>query len=162
MDILLTTGTGEGATAQAALDAALFDAGVANANLIRLRPMLPPASVVQRVRYMTPRAEIGDRLYVAIAERAVTQPGQHAFAGLGWTQEAPSGRGLLVPGEGASRAEVEAGLRASLDSMVALRVAPHGRIDVEIAGIECKERPVCAVAIAVFRAESWDAARRAP
>lgn len=162
MDILLTTGTGEGATARAALDAALFDAGVANANLIRIRPMIPPASAVQRVRYMTPRAEIGDRLYVAIAEQTACQPGQHAFAGLGWTQETPSGRGLLVPGGGGSRAEVESELRASLDSMIALRIAPHGAIDLEIAGIECKARPVCAVAIAVFRAEGWDGARRAP
>jgi arginine decarboxylase len=155
MDILVTTGIGEGPTQRAAFDAALLDAGVADYHLIALGSALPARSAVQRVRYVAPRDEYGDRLYVVMAREDARHAGQTAWAGLGWTQEHPTGRGLVVDGRGRTRDAVEREIRASLETMAAARALACNAIETAIAGAECRGRPVCAVAIAAFRSLAW-------
>jgi arginine decarboxylase len=159
LEILVTTGTGEGPTTQAAFHAALLDAGVANYNLIQLSSVIPEGSTVQRVRYVTPRDEYGHRLYVAMARHDARHVGQHAWAGLGWMQEKRTGRGYFVEVAGRARDDVEGDIRATLEAMMVAPAPPYGAIECELVGVECRGRPVCAVAIAVYRAAAWGGPR---
>jgi arginine decarboxylase len=154
--ISVTTGTGEGPTPLAAFDAALLDAGVANYNLIPLSSVIPEASVVRRAEYASPLTEYGRRLYVVMARHDTDEAGSTAWAGLGWTQEAATGRGLFVELDGDDRHQVERDIEATLSSMTANRPLCYGAVESEIVGIECRGRPVCALAMAVYRSEAWD------
>jgi arginine decarboxylase len=156
MQIYLTTGTGEGPTALAAFDAALIDAGVANHNLIYLSPVIPPHSVIRRTPYVASPNAYGDRLYVAMALQIEGQPGMGAWAGLGWTQDHADGRGLFVEIHGSKRAQVECDILTTLTAMMGNRPLRYGAIEMEVAGIECRRQPACALAIAVYQSECWE------
>lgn len=157
MRIVVASGVGEGPTHIAAFDAALFDAGVANYNLIQLSSIIPPGCVVERARYETPDAEYGRRLYVVMTRCHAHQPGAMAWAGVGWAQERPGdGRGLFVELHGESEQAVCAGLTASLEAMTARRERSFGPIQHQLAGIECRGRPVCALVVAVYASEEWN------
>jgi arginine decarboxylase len=156
MKIYLTTGTGEGPTPLAAFDAALIDAGVANYNLICLSSVIPTGSEIERVKFVTPPDEYGYRLYIVMARQQEQRPGHSAWAGLGWTQDEASRRGLFVELHGPDRASVEQDIQATLKSMVASRSLPYGPIQSELVGITCRDRPVCAVVIAVYKSVSWE------
>lgn len=156
MQISITHGTGKGPTPVAAFDAALTEAGVANYNLIRLSSIIPGGSVLRRAKYVTPENEYGHRLYVVMARCAARQPGQMAWAGVGWVQVPDSGRGLFVEVPGATREQVENDIRASLISMRAGRPQCYGTIEYEVAGITCQDQPVCALVIAVYKSVGWD------
>ncbi len=155
MKICITTGTGEGPTPLAAFDAALIDAGIANYNLIYLSSVIPTGSVIQRAKFMTPPDEYGYRLYLVMARQDQQQPDHSAWAGLGWTQDQTAGRGLFVELHGSDRAAVEFDIQASLESMIASRALPYGPIQSEIVGITCRDKPVCALAIAVYQSQGW-------
>lgn len=155
MQIYVTTGTGEGPTPLAAFDAALINAGVANYNLMCLSSVIPAASAIQRAKYVTPADEYGYRLYIVMARHEEQQQGKSAWAGLGWTQDKDSGRGLFVEIHGLGRAQVEEDIQITLASMIASRSYPYGSIESEIVGIECRDKPVCALAIAVYQSEEW-------
>ncbi len=155
MQITITTGTGQGPTALAAFDAALRDAGVANYNLISLSSVIPTQSVIQRAKYVTPITEYGYRLYLVMARQDAQVAGEMAWAGLGWTQEQETGRGLFVELHGTSRSEVERDIQATLDSMIVSRPLHYGPIESELVGIECHGEPVCALAMAVYQSEGW-------
>jgi len=156
MKITITTGTGEGPTPLGAFDAALLAAGVANYNLIPLSSVIPAGSVVQRAHFITPEEEYGYRLYVVMARQQVNEIGLQAWAGLGWTQEAQTGRGLFVELEGCDRQQVESDIHATLGSMVANRPLSYGSIQTELSGIECRGLPACALAIAVYESQGWE------
>lgn len=155
LQIAVTTGTGEGPTPLAAFDAALLDAGVANYNLIYLSSIIPPGSVVKRSQYVTPPDEYGHRLYVVMAKQIATQPGSGAWAGIGWTQDHASGRGLFVELEDDSQMAVKQSIDATLESMIASRNLPYGPIKRVIEGRTCETKPVCALVIAVYKSEGW-------
>jgi arginine decarboxylase len=155
MHIICTSGTGEGPTPLAAFDAALLQAGVANYNLICLSSVIPPASVIQCRKFCTPADEYGDRLYVVMASREEHECGKAAWAGLGWTQ-GDDGRGLFVEMNGGQKPEVETSIQATLKSMITTRQYSYGPIQSNIAGIECREKPVCAIVVAVYKNEGWD------
>jgi arginine decarboxylase len=157
MRITITCGTGEGPTPLAAFDQALLNAGVANYNLIYLSSIIPPDSVIERARYVTPPDEYGHRLYVVMARHEEQTPGNMAWAGVGWTQEAATGRGLFVELHGSQRAEVEEAIHSSLGCMMASRSLHYGPIQYEIAGKLCSGAPVCAVVLAVYQSERWEA-----
>jgi arginine decarboxylase len=156
LEIQVTTGTGEGPTPLAAFDAALRDAGVANYNLILLSSVIPGGSVVRKASYVTPSQEYGHRLYVVLARAETAAVGSAAWAGLGWTQEPATGRGLFVELHGGERQQVDNDIKATLDAMIASRPLAYGDIRSEIVGIECRAMPVCAVAVAIYRSEPWD------
>ena len=153
--ISITTGTGEGPTPLAAFDCALLDAGVANYNLIPLSSVIPPASWIQRGRYHPPTDEYGNRLYLVMARQHAQSLGEWAVAGLGWVQEPVSMRGLFVEIEGSERQQVEEAIHATLACMVQGRPFPYGPVQTELAEIECRGRPVCALAAAVYQSQSW-------
>jgi arginine decarboxylase len=156
IDIQVTSGTGEGPTPLAAFDAALLDAGVANYNLILLSSVIPGGSVVRQASYLTPDEEYGHRLYVVMARAETTTMGAGAWAGLGWTQEPATGRGLFVELHGGDRTQVDNDIRVTLDAMVASRPLAYGEIRSEIVGVACRGTPACAVVMAIYRSEPWD------
>jgi len=154
--IHLTVGRGEGPTRLAAFDAALRDAGVANYNLICLSSVIPPGSEIVRARYVPQGDEYGHRLYVVMAREDTQAPGTTAWAGLGWTQDPRDGRGLFVELHGAEREDVERRIHATLEAMIPTRPFRYGPIQTEILGVECKDKPVCALVIATYKSEGWD------
>jgi len=154
-EIIITSGTGEGPTTLAAFDAALLHAGVSNYNLIYLSSIIPTGSDLVRAKFVSSDWEYGHRLYVVIARRDETRSGKVAWAGLGWTQEMTSGRGLFVELHGKNKTEVEQAIQDTLHSMMAGRSISYGAIESEIVGIPCQDSPVCAVVVAVYRSEGW-------
>lgn len=156
MKITLSTGRGEAPTPLAAFDAALRDAGIANYNLLCLSSVIPPGTTIVRAKHQAEGDEYGHRLYLVMARESVAEPGQTAWAGLGWTQTADDGRGLFVELHGTDRADVEHRIHATLQSMIASRPFSYGPIQSEIAGITCQDQPVCALVVAVYQSEGWN------
>jgi arginine decarboxylase len=157
MRIRIASAVGSGPTTLAAFDAALHQAGIENYNLIPLSSVIPTAAVLERTRISTPPSEYGHRLYVVMARHMTSQVGEEAWAGLGWTQEPESGRGLFVELHGTSRRSVENAIESTLDSMKAARHYDYGKNESEIVGTVCEGEPVCALVIAVYESEGWDA-----
>ncbi len=157
MYITITSGTGEGPTPLAAFDQALLNAGVANYNLIYLSSIIPAGSTLERAQFVTPPDEYGYRLYVVMARQDEQTPGQGAWAGLGWTQEPDTGRGLFVELHGTSQEEVERAIHSSLECMIASRSLAYGSVQCQIVGKPCTGKPVCAVVLAVYKSEGWNA-----
>jgi len=155
MQISITAGTGEGPTPLAAFDAALLNAGVANYNLIVLSSIIPPGSSIKRATFVTPDAEYGHRHYVVMARSDADMPGTAAWAGIGWVQELGDGRGLFVELHGTSKTCVLDAIETTLESMMASRGRAYGPIQHEIIGVECHDRPVCALVIALYTSERW-------
>ena len=155
MKIMIARGTGEGPTAVAAFDAALRTAGVENYNLILLSSIIPPGSTIERATFVTPVDAYGHRLYVVMARCDEHSSGSEAWAGLGWTQEPESGRGLFVELCGTSKTTVEAAIEATLASMMSSRGHIYGPIQYESAGVMCHGKPVCALVVAVYQSEGW-------
>jgi arginine decarboxylase len=155
MKIIVTTGVGTGPTELAAFDTALLDAGVANYNLIPLSSVIPPGSVLKREKYVTPENEYGHRLYVVMSQQETSEPGEEAWAGVGWTQD-DTGKGLFVEHHGSSEIWVKEAIYDSLRTMMANR---NDYVDCpiyhEIVGVRCADQPVSAVAIAVYESQEW-------
>jgi len=156
MKIKITSGVGSGPTPLAAFDAALRDAGIENYNLIPLSSVIPPGAALERARPVRKSSEYGHRLYVVMARHEATQIGEEAWAGLGWTQEPESGRGLFVELHGSSRRSVHGAIEATLDSMKAARDYDYGKNESEIVGGVCEGEPLCALVIAVYASQPWD------
>jgi arginine decarboxylase len=153
MIIPVVRGTGAGTTTVGAFDAALNDAGIANRNLIGLSSVIPDGAVVTPIGRHDVPGGWGDRLYVVLAQQYATKPGQEAWAGIGWGHDGP--QGLFVHGEGESEAGVKQHLEESLDDLARNRRITLYLRDHVITGTVCADRPVCAVAAAVFTAEGW-------
>jgi arginine decarboxylase len=155
--ITITKGTGTGDTKIAAFDAALFDAGIANYNLIRLSSIIPPNSRIELKKYVTPPDEFGHRLYIVYASEIQVEAGKEAWAGVGWTlADDGNGKGLFTEHEGHSEQEVTNLISETLTNMVAYRPESYGPLSQEIAGITCTGKPVCAFVAAVYRSEGWE------
>lgn len=155
MRIKITSAVGTGPTALGAFDAALRNAGIENYNLIALSSVIPTGAVLERTRHSTPPGEYGHRLYVVMARHETSQVGEEAWAGLGWTQEPESLRGLFVELHGTSKRSVENAIESTLDAMKSDRPYEYGKNESEIVGTVCEGDPVCALAIAVYTSESW-------
>lgn len=155
--IQLTKGTGSGDTKIAAFDAALFEAGIANYNLIRLSSIIPPGSRIEIGKAEIKPDEFGHRLYVVYACEIQNEIGKDAWAGIGWTlAKDGAGKGLFTEHEGHSEQEVTNLINETLSCMTRYRPESYGEIKTEIAGITCTKKPVCALVAAVYRAEGWD------
>jgi arginine decarboxylase len=154
--IALTKGVGTGDTKIAAFDAALFDAGIANYNLIRLSSIIPPGSAIERVRPEQKPEEFGNKLYVVYASQIENEAGKQAWAGVGWVLAGDgSGKGLFTEHEGHSEEEVQSLIDETLASMVSYRPEPYTEVQKEIVGIPCTGKPVCALVAAVYASEPW-------
>jgi arginine decarboxylase len=157
MRIRIASAVGHGPTPLAAFDAALRNAGVENYNLIPLSSVIPAGAVLEQGAYFTRSSEYGHRLYVVMARHDATEAGEEAWAGLGWTQESESGRGLFVELHGSSRREVENAIESTLESMKRGRSYDFGKNEAEVVGVTCNGNPVCALVVAVYASEGWDA-----
>lgn len=156
MQIFLTTGTGEGPNELAAFDRALYEAGIANFNLLVLSSVIPPATTIVQKQLHLNDDDWGARLYVVLAQHRQATVGEQAWAGIGWVQDDETGKGLFVEHDGTSRAAVEGMIEDSLSSMVSYRSSSFGPPQMVVAGTECRERPVCALVAATYRVESWN------
>lgn len=155
--ITITKGTGTGDTKIAAFDAALFEAGIANYNLIRLSSIIPTGSKLEIGKFTTPPDEFGHKLYIVYASEIQVEAGKEAWAGVGWTlAEDGSGKGLFTEHEGHSEQEVTNLINETLTNMLSYRPGTYGAIGHEVAGIECVGKPVCALVAAVYKSEGWE------
>ena len=157
LTITVSKGTGIAATALGAFDAALIEAGIANFNLITLSSVIPPgATIVIPDQPGSRPGGWGDRLYVVLAETRVEKHNEEAWAGIGWTQEAATGRGLFVEHHGYSRHQVEADIDASLSALIAGRPGiEFGSRQSVVQGIVCEDQPVCSLVAAAFLSVGW-------
>jgi arginine decarboxylase len=153
LTIAVTSGAGSGRTRLSAFDAALCAAGAGDFNLVRLSSVIPAGSRINRQTGHVP-GDFGDVLYCVYAESFADTPGQEAWAGLGWVA-ASCGRGLFVEHSDGSRAAVERQIHLSLSDMTALRPDDFGPIEYQLSSAVCRDRPVCAVVLAAYRASSW-------
>lgn len=155
--IQVARGVGDGPTKIAAFDAALRHAGVANFNLIVLSSVIPPRTVVEHVagHDVCFEGEWGDRLYVVMAETRVSEPGKEGWAGVGWVQEKGSSKGLFVECEAPTEDQLRADLEHSLKSMAAARPDSFGSPEYVMQGVKCRDRPVCALVVAVYESAPW-------
>lgn len=149
---------GSGPTELAAFDAALVAAGVADRNLLRLSSVVPPGTVIEKTcGPVVAPGDWGDRLYVVLAEIRSTQLHDRLAAGIGWVQEAETGRGLFVEHEGHSADEVETHIRDSLGALVRSRNVEFGDICMQLSTTVCEGLAACALVVAVFESEPWAA-----
>lgn len=155
--IEIATGVGTGPTTLAAFDGALRATGIANFNLIRLSSVIPPATTVAPMEGpVSPiKGEWGDRLYCVYAEQRVDQPGEEAWAGIGWVQQEETGKGLFVEHEGLSEDGVRGDILASLGALVEGRPDSFGPPQMVVQGGVCDGTPLCAFAVAVYETATW-------
>lgn len=156
MLITITSGVGSAQTKLAAFDAALWDAGIANFNLLVLSSMIPPGSeiIVEKSKLQDNTSSHGNRLYVVLAKSVEVEFGREAWAGIGWTQ-ASDGRGLFVEHAGATEDETLKLIDESLLDMTSYRKDDFGEKRTALAGLACIDRPVCAIVAAVFDEQPW-------
>jgi len=154
---------GVGKTLLSAFDAALFNSGVHNYNLIYLSSVIPPSSNITEVKQVTDiGGEWGDRLYVVHADSRSDVEGAYAGAGVGWYQF-DDGRGVFVEHSGkwgsmlAAEESLQDQIRKSIKDLCIVRGIKYVESDVNMrlsVGVVKKE-PVCALVLAVFKVESW-------
>ena len=155
MKITISSGTGVGNTQLSAFDEALFNAGIANFNLIRLSSVIPPKSEIVIEPYNNNGSEgFGNRLYLVYSEKREAEKGREAWAGIGWVQ-AEDGRGLFVENHGSQQAEVIRMINASLTDMVKYRKEKFGEIHYQVVGTRCEDKPVCSIVAAVYQGQDW-------
>ncbi|HSX41303.1 MAG TPA: pyruvoyl-dependent arginine decarboxylase [Candidatus Saccharimonadales bacterium] len=157
MKISITSGSGTGPTELAAFDDALMKAGTANFNLIVLSSMIPPGSeVVVSKDPVVPPGDWGDKLYVVMAEQRTSQHHQEAWAGIGWVQNAQTGKGMFVEHHGHSEEHVTDDIKATLKSLMAGRPDEEfGEIHMQLCNAKCIGEPVCALVVAAFESSGW-------
>jgi arginine decarboxylase len=154
--INVTWGIGEGDTGLAAFDAALFDAGIANYNLLMLSSVIPEGFEPEIGKVDLNSQGFGHRLYVVMASERQLEVGCGAWAGLGWViTEAEPKRGLFVEHHGHDEKEVIELITKSLNSMVKYRPEKFGPVQYKVIGTKCEDRPVCALVAAVYQSEEW-------
>jgi arginine decarboxylase len=155
--IQMATAVGTGPTSLAAFDDALLRCGVGNFNLIRLSSVIPPATEVVHVDdKIDVLGNWGDRLFVVMAEQRVDRVGREAWAGIGWVQHEPTGRGLFVEHEGISEHQVRSDIELSLAALVQGRPnVEFGEPQMVVTGGRCFGEPICAMAVAVYETAGW-------
>lgn len=163
MDIHVVSATGEGRTLLSAFDHALQKAGVCNYNLITLSSIIPPGSrIIKTTTYITPHQEFGYKLYVIKAEMRSQEKGEYICAGIGW-YGLEDGRGFFVEHElkGKSKSQVQSEIQDrimySLGDLCAFRGVffKKNHVKSSIAIMRVKDRPACALVLAVYTSERW-------
>jgi len=153
MLISVTSGLGKCTTELAAFDAALWDAGIGDFNLIQLSSVIPKNCEV-KVQKTEGKKKIGDRLYVVLSKGVAVNQGEDACAGLGWVTRG-DGSGVFMEESGGSEGEVRRKLEEDLKSAVDLRGGNFGQMNFLIKKVKCDGDPVCVVVAAVYKNEKW-------
>lgn len=155
MRIFVTYGKGEGATKLAAFDAALWDAGIGNYNIIKLSSVIPDNSQVAVKRLSWNDKEHGYKLYSVVSQAVTDVIGRKICAGLGWASVDGIGRGIFVEHHGSDEEEVRKQIEASIMSLVRYRSEEHGMINYKIESTECRGVSACVLVAAVYATEGW-------
>ena len=107
MEIELVWGSGEGATALSAFDAALAQAGVHNYNLVELSSVIPPeASVIERGTH-DQSWPVGTIVATVLSSARSTVSGETIAAGLGWATAEEGGVFLEATAESSENVTVQ-------------------------------------------------------
>lgn len=155
MNITITYGKGSGKTELAAFDSALWDAGIANYNLITLSSVIPPNSKIIVKKLNNNDKEIGNKLYVVLSKCTETLIDKTAYAGLGWiTKEDESG--IFMEECGGNEIEIKSKINDSLESVIKYRKGNYESINYKIEKIKCIDKPVCAIVSAIYKSEKWN------
>ena len=154
LPISVRTSAGTGQTQLSAFDDALWRAGVANYNLIRLSSVIPRQS---RITFDTDPVvgEHGDQLFCVYASTQAERPGDTAWAGIGWTRD-ESGRGLFVEHSAASEGDLDELIQLSLEDMIKRRGGGYGDIHAVKVSAHHDDQPTCALAIATYQVCGWE------
>jgi len=153
--ITIICGSGTGPTKLSAFDKALWNAGIADYNLIKLSSVIPKNTKISVKKLNWNGKEIGDKLYLVLSEAIEDEPGKEAWAGLGWIQ-AKNGSGILMEHTGNTKKEVIEQIKESLTAATKYRPRKYGKIHYKVQGIKCKNKPACSIVCAVFKSENWD------
>jgi arginine decarboxylase len=94
-------------------------------------------------------------MYCVYAEQLASEPGEQAWAGIGWVQRLDSGGGLFVEHEGTSEQFVAHAIRTSLADLVKGREDEFAAPDWVLNGAVCTGEPVCSLVIAPYEAAPW-------
>jgi len=157
VNIILTTGTGQGPTELSAFDSALNSAGISNLNLIHLSSVIPNNSKIMEKKYFTNPEEYGFKAYCVFSRNATSKKGEKVYAGLGWLMKSDiSNGGLFVEHQGSSEEEVRKLITDSLTRMQEYRKEKYSKIQMKITGIGCINQPVCALVCAIYKTQGWD------
>jgi arginine decarboxylase len=154
LPISIRSAAGHGRTPLSAFDDALLRAGVADHNLIRLSSVIPQPSVISFDSEPI-AGDHGDRLYCVYAAAFAEQPGDTAWAGIGWVRD-EAGRGLFVEHTADSEKAVLELMRLSLEDMNARRGGAYGSIETVTVSARNDGRPACALAVAAYQVTGWD------
>ncbi len=155
MQIVVTYGKGSGISKLAAFDAALFNAGVANYNLLTLSSVIPPDSKVLVEKIDRNKKEIGNKLYVVLSKDFGTRPGKTVCAGLGWVVREEDGSGVFMEESGGDRKAVEKIIKKDLKAAVSYREGIFTSLNCKVEEVECTNKVVCVVVVAVYESEGW-------
>lgn len=162
MNIIIASGKGLGKTLLSAFDAALFDAGVSNYNLLVLSSIIPPGSVIKLQKYKTPDSEYGHRLYVVMSENRSRESGRYIGAAIGWCQE-EDGRGVFVEhhftenSEEAVRNLLQEEVKHSLADLCRLRgysFSPK-KMNIKMSVAKVTDAPSSVLVVAVYESQKW-------
>ena len=152
MKIYVTWCIGEGETKIIAFDKALYDAGIADYNLIKLTSIIPKKSEVIIKKLKTDPKKYGNKLYVVLSEQYETQKGKKAVAGLGWIV---SKEGGIFVEYSNNREAVTRYIKKSLEHMASYRKMKE-KIKTKIVEKICENKPVCVLVVAVYRLENGE------
>jgi arginine decarboxylase len=155
--IRISTGSGVAATRLAAFDSALFAAGVAGYNILRLSSVIPPYAVVREVPGPEQiQGAVGDVAYCVYAAAYASTPGEQAWAGLAWaTDRDESGGGVFVEHNACSESVVRRDLTATIEAMSRTRGNRYRMAGQTVSSAVCVDHPVCAVVVATYGTAGW-------
>jgi arginine decarboxylase len=154
-DIKIVKGVGSGKTSLSAFDNALWNAGIANYNLIYLSSIIPPKSQIEFIENLGENnINIGHKLYVVMSRCDEVNIGKEAWAGLGWIQKG-DGSGIFAEHCADNEEELNRLLNKSLKDMISYRNGLWRKTKIVTCGIRCVDKPVCAVVAAVYKSEKW-------
>jgi arginine decarboxylase len=141
----------------AAFDAALFAAGVAGFNLLRLSSVIPPHTVVREVTGSNQvQGGIGDVAYCVYADAYASMPGEQAWAGLAWAVDLDNAdAGIFVEHTACSESVVRRDLRATIEAMSKIRGNRYRMAGQTVSHAVCVDHPVCAVVVATYGTAGW-------
>lgn len=157
MKIHITKAKADGLTSLAAFDSCLLEMGIGNQNLIYLSSIIPPGSEIVLEKAQFDDSHFGNKLYCVMAQKRVTIRNRQAWAGIGWVQDKNTGKGLFVEHTGHSEDEIQQDIHNTLTNMIRSRSdVEWSEINMVIEGIQCGDKPVCAMVAAVYKSESWE------
>ena len=154
MDIHLVKGSGHGPTRIAALDAALFAAGISDYNLIPLSSILPPGSRLLSTPWRAEAKDYGNRLYLVVSTAHTPDDTTGAVAALGWVRSS-DGRGFLVEDSGGDRDTVVERVSRALEDMRQRRNLVEAESGCEVMEVKAGSPHSCALVAAVFKSAPW-------